>query len=219
MAQLQQAFNANSVKPSTPGEGQLPISGKEGHPVVIIDSEICPAKDSNNGFIKLTLEITDGPNKGQSGPYRLNIYNTSEVAVRIAYEQLSAICYVTGVMEVSDTSMLHNIPFRAVVAQQKGNDEYTEIKGVLDVAGNPPGQGQPAQQQQQQNNNNNNNNQNNGNQQQNQNNNGNDGSGGGNGWQQPNQNANQNNNQNNGNQQQNQQQQPNQQTRPSWATN
>jgi hypothetical protein len=150
MAQLLAPFNAHEVEPAGTGGGQLPVSDKVGHLVVIVGSEIVPTKANDGGMLKLDLEIVEGPFRGDTGPYRLNLYNPNETAARIAQQQLSALCHVTGVFNVQDSAQLHNIPFRAIVALQKGDNPngYTEIKGVLDAAGNQPGkagQAAPAQ--------------------------------------------------------------------------
>lgn len=154
MAQLN--FNAHAVDPSQP-MSFLPVSDANGHPVIIIASEMKAAKSNpeKNGFLELTLQIADGPHKGETGAYRLNLFNESAQAVDIASRQLSAICHVTGQMMVSESAQLHNIPFRAIVALQKkanpSDPDYTEIKGVLDINGNKPGKAgsapQAAQQQ------------------------------------------------------------------------
>lgn len=142
MAQLN--FNAHAVDPSQP-MSFLPVSDANGHPVIIIASEMKAAKSNpeKNGFLELTLQIVDGQYKGETGAYRLNLFNENAQAVDIASRQLSAICHVTGQMMVSESAQLHNIPFRAIVALQKKNNptdpDYTEIKGVLDIHGNKPG--------------------------------------------------------------------------------
>jgi len=138
MAELQ--FNAQNYTPATPGVSQLPISDDMGHPVMIIKSEIVQTKDRESGVLNLTFQITEGAHAGASGLYRLNIYNKSEAASNIAMSQLSAICYVTGIFQITDTSQLHGIPFRALVRQQTDDNRYTEVYGVLDIAGNLPGQ-------------------------------------------------------------------------------
>lgn len=141
MAQLLQPFNARNVDP-TQGMGGLPI-GK--HPVIAVKSEVKPTKDNDSGFLQFDLQIIDGPNKGTTGAYRLNLYHSSQQTVEIAHRQLSALCHVTGVFDVQDSSQLHNIPFIVEVALQKepNPNKYTEVKRVFDINGNEPGhQGQ-----------------------------------------------------------------------------
>ena len=147
MAQL--TFNATNIKPMGIGASQLPVSGKEGHVVMITGSEMVENAAKTGGFLALNLTVTEGPSKGEEGIYRLNIFHETPKVQEIAYAQLSAVCHVTGVFDVKDTQQLHNIPFRAVVALQKGDNEqgYTEIKGVLHSDGAAPGKstgGAPA---------------------------------------------------------------------------
>src|SRR5690606_4009610 len=112
---LAQAFDATKVDP-TQGVGQLPV-GK--HPVKIVDSEIKAAKTEGAGFLQLDLIVLDGPRKGAMGAYRLNLYNSNEKAVEIAYKQLSAVCHVCGVLQVTNSSQLHDIPFIVEVEPQE----------------------------------------------------------------------------------------------------
>lgn len=149
MAMLPTPFNAHQFEPAGPAVSQLPVSGSDGWPVVITNSEFKPSKSGgNNGYLELTLTIIEGEHKGATGPYRLNIFHENAQVVDIASRQLSALCHVCGQMMISDSSQLHNIPFRAVVGlqkKQKAEDpDYTEIKGVLDYAGQRPGKGNPA---------------------------------------------------------------------------
>lgn len=148
MAQLQQAFNATQVDP-TQGAGQMPLGR---HPVVITDSEIKANKDNAGGHVAFSLRIIDGPNTGQTGAYRLNLYHADAKTAEIANRQLSALCYVTGVMQLQDTQALHNIPFVVEVTQQKLTAEqqtaqasgqqvtpYTQVSRVYYMDGREPG--------------------------------------------------------------------------------
>ena len=154
--QLIQPFNAQNFDPSQ-SVGSLPIGR---HPVVIVSSEVKPNKNNDGGYLQLDLKIIDGPMQGTTGAYRLNLYHNNAQTVEIAHRQLSAVCYVTGVFQVNDSSQLHNIPFIIDVAPQKNDPQYTEVKKVFDMNGNEPGktgqggaaqaapvQQQPAQQQ------------------------------------------------------------------------
>lgn len=139
MAQLQ--FDANNYEPSRPGIQQLPISDENGHLVTIVKSDVTATKDGQNGMLVLTYQIIEGEHSGASGVCRLNIYHQSEQTAEIAYKQLSAICHCTGVMQLADSSQLHNIPHRVLVRKQTNDDRYTEIYGWLHADGNLPGQG------------------------------------------------------------------------------
>ena len=145
MAQLPQNFNAAQIAPQGNSQ-QFPVSPPEGWPVVIVASEMKPVKDKPNcGYLDLTLQIIEGEHTGQQGPYRLNLFSDNEKAVEIAYRQLSAIAYVTGVMNAVDSAQYHNIPFRVIVGLQKKKNaddpDYTECKGVKHLDGSDPGKG------------------------------------------------------------------------------
>ena len=137
MPKLEIPFNALQYDP-TQGSGVLPV-GK--HSVIIEASEIRPTKEQDgSAYLQFQLRITEGAFKGMGGAHRLQLYNRkSEQTVAIANKQLSAICHVTGVFNVQDTSQLHNIPFIIEVGYQKGSEQYTEVKRVLDANGNEPG--------------------------------------------------------------------------------
>lgn len=143
--QLIQAFNAQQYDP-TQGVGSLPV-GK--HPVVVDSSEVKANKNNDGGYLQLNLRVIDGPLQGTTGAYRLNLYHSSQQTVEIAHRQLSAICHVINVFQVTDSSQLHNIPFIVEVAPQKNDPQYTEVKKVFDMNGNEPGKAGAGQQQSQ----------------------------------------------------------------------
>lgn len=155
MAKLIAPFNAQQYDPTQGGGSSLPI-GK--HPVVVRESSLVAANSGNGGKVELKLEAIDGPAKGQSQTWNLNLYNNSLQASEIAHRQLSALCHVTNVFMLDDTQALHGIPFIVEIGLQKGAEAiekgYVEVKKVYDMAGNEPGKApqagiqQPIQQQQ-----------------------------------------------------------------------
>ena len=150
MAQLVLSFDATKFDPSQVC-GQLPI-GK--HKVHIKSSEIKSTAAGDGGMLILELEILEGPNAGQTGLYRLNLYcEKNQQAKDIAHRQLSAICHVIQVFQIQDSAQLHGKPFIVQVGLQKGEEAaekgYTEVQKVFDLAGNEPGkQGQSVAAQQ-----------------------------------------------------------------------
>lgn len=145
MAQLLTGpFNAMMYDPEL-GAPQFPLGMKQ--PMRIVSEEVVAAKgNSNNGFIAFTCEILDGVNKGATGVYRLNIYNSSEKATEMAMRQLSALSIACGKPTWQDSRELHNLPFLADVTPQKETEQnagkgYTEISAVYDVQGNKPKRG------------------------------------------------------------------------------
>lgn len=141
-------FDATQVAPST-GYEPLP----EGwYNVAISESEIKPTKDKEGAYLQLKAKVIDGPQMGKVVFIRLNVQNKNQQAVDIAYGELSAICHVTGVYNVQESTQLHNIPFQLRVIVKAGdNGPNNEIKGYKDAQGNDPGkagaggatQGQP----------------------------------------------------------------------------
>lgn len=150
MANLGFIFDANQVAPQA-SSPQLPVSPPEGWPAVIVASEFEATKNSTPqnpaSFLKLTVELIDGPAKGARGYDRLNLQNPNPKTVEIAYSTLSAYCHVTGAFRLDNTEALHGKPFRVLVRKQKESDN-TEIYGVKDINGNDPGKGGSAQPQQ-----------------------------------------------------------------------
>ena len=96
--QLSTPFNARLVDPTQ----MVPMLPLGRHPVVIVADEIKGTKAGDGGFLLFTLKITDGPNAGQSGAYRIQLYNKHEKAREIAERQLSALCHVIGVLDLQD---------------------------------------------------------------------------------------------------------------------
>lgn len=138
MATLVKPFDATKVDPEQ-GMSNLPVGR---HKVIIESSEVKPTKDGSNGKVQFNVAIIEGDSQGVTGAYNLNIYHSNPQVVQIAEKQLSALCHVTGVMNLADTQQLHNIPFYIEVAKQtKGEGAekgYTEIKKVFDANGNEP---------------------------------------------------------------------------------
>ncbi len=137
--QLGSTFSARTVQPALAEGSANWAVGRV--PSVITDSTIKQTQDQTGGYIDLTCTAIDGPEKGTMMHYRLNIFSQNAQARDIAQRQLSSLCHVTGVYDVSDTSQLHGIPFIAVV-KPNPTEKYpngTQIGGSLDMAGNDPG--------------------------------------------------------------------------------
>lgn len=97
---------------------------------------------------------------------RYNIFNQNETAVKIAKEQLSALCHATGVFKLTIVDgnnqilpldqwarELRNARGVMEIGPQKDKPDFMEVKKVYDAAGNEPGKGpapapQPNPQQQ-----------------------------------------------------------------------
>jgi len=141
------SFNATGIPPaSADGSSSLPVGE---HPVTITGGEFKAVKDKPNaGMLVLTLTVYDGPNKGASGPWRLNLYSDSPQAVEIAQKQMSALCHVTNTFIVNNVEDLFGKPFLVCVGPQANNPQYTQVNGVKFLDGRDPGKPGAAPQQQ-----------------------------------------------------------------------
>lgn len=136
-------FNAAGVKPNA---GFEPVPSGI-YDVIITASEEKPTKSSTpqnpKSYLQLTMTIQGGEHHGKTVIERLNLKNDNQQAVDIAYGTLSAICHVTGRMQVQDSSQLHGVPFKIMVNKVERNDQpgsfSNEIKGYKDINGNDPG--------------------------------------------------------------------------------
>lgn len=134
------AFNATTVAPNT-GFEALP-SGN--YPVIITGSVEKPtSKRDGSSYLEITMVVQGGEYNGRTVIDRLNTKNASLQAVEIAYGTLSAICHVTGVLNMQDTQQLHNRPFTVIVTKEPRADrpgQYSNnVNGYLDINGKPPG--------------------------------------------------------------------------------
>lgn len=130
-------FDANQVDPSVALD-PLP-AGK--YLAVVSESELKPTKTGGGKYLQLTFQIIDGEFKGRLVWARLNLENKSEMTVKIARGELSAICRAIGVMQPKDSVELHNVPLEINVGLKKRDDngEFTNvIKGYAKKVGGSP---------------------------------------------------------------------------------
>lgn len=129
-------FNAQTVAPNSAFE-PLPAGW---YNVKITDSEMKPTKAGDGSFLALTMEVLDGQHAGRKVFTNLNLDNKNPVAVKIAYEQLSALCHVTGVIQCNESQQLHGIPFQAKLSVRPAGeyDASNEVKGFRDQYGRDP---------------------------------------------------------------------------------
>jgi hypothetical protein len=119
-------YNANDHEPT-----DFELVPKGDYEAIIVDSK---KKATKTGGEMLVLEfvIIEGPYKNRKLWERLNLVNSSTVAVEIAQGTLSSICRAVGVMTPQDSSELHSKPLTIKVGirpAQGGYDEQNEIKG------------------------------------------------------------------------------------------
>lgn len=136
-------FNLDDV------QGQLPVSGPEGLPVVITNSPLVESRNKQGSFfIELHLTVIDGEHIGSEGVWRLNVRNENATAERIAWESLAKVAAVIGRPVFNATEELHNQPFRVVTVEKSYTNQNgevktgSEVKKVLDSDGNAPQKGE-----------------------------------------------------------------------------
>ncbi len=136
-------FDASQVEPTDEFEA-IP-AGK--YPAVITDSEFKETKAGTGTYLQLAFEIIDGEHKGRLLWSRLNLDNPNETAVKIAQQELSAICRAVDVLTPQDSSELHNVPLVIHVRCRKrpDTDEITnEIRGYSALQQQPAAQPAPS---------------------------------------------------------------------------
>lgn len=139
-------FDANTVDPSVALD---PIpAGK--YIAVITETEMKPTKAGGGKYLQLTFQIIDGEYKGRLVWARLNLENKSELTVRIARAELSAICRACGVMQPKDSIELHGVPLEITVGLKRRDDTgdlaniikgYTKKGGATSAPRAPAGVG------------------------------------------------------------------------------
>jgi hypothetical protein len=151
MANLGGMFDATQVKPG--GTFEVVPAGE--YRVMISDSEMENNSKGTGQFLKLTIQIIDGPHAGVTIFDRLNLVNVSPKAVEIAQRTLSAICHAVNVMQVQDSAQLHNRPLIARIFYKEGGEPdgkggvrgpSNEIKAYKPITNGQPATAQPAYQ-------------------------------------------------------------------------
>ncbi len=145
MAKLLQAFDSEQ-------HGEManfdPVPANV-YPMQITKSELCKTKDydqTKHQFIKLELSIIGGEFKGRKVWTNLNIINKNQIAVKIANEELGAICKACGKPKIQDTEELHGIPMNVKlrIKAAKGDYPAQNIPAGYEPAGIQPA-GKPGQ--------------------------------------------------------------------------
>lgn len=141
-------FDASQFKP------QYTMGGhpKGRFPATISNTELRETKDKTGGMF--VVEYTTPAGKIED---RFNLWNTSPQAVQIAQNQLSALCYVTGIFRIqfsNDGAALRGAKLQIEVDDQKNKageaTGYVEVSKIFDMQGNEPGKSGGAPQTQQQ---------------------------------------------------------------------
>lgn len=131
-------FDANDHVP----ESSFDLLPLDEYVAIIKNSELKITKSGNGEYLSLKLLIIDGPYKDRIIFDNLNIINDNSTAQNIAKARLSSICRAVNVMNIEDSSQLHNIPIGIKVGEKMDNykgEKVNVIKKYLSasIGGNP----------------------------------------------------------------------------------
>lgn len=129
-------FDARTVDPN---EG-FPVLPAGEYDVAIVNTELKRTTKNDGSYLKLDMQVLNGPYQNQHLFDNLNIDNPNAKAVQIAKGSLSAICRAVGVLTPKDSAELHNKPLRVKVVIEK-SDEYGDqnrVKGYKSRSGTAP---------------------------------------------------------------------------------
>ncbi|WP_435607689.1 DUF669 domain-containing protein [Pseudomonas knackmussii] len=142
MAQLN--FNAAAVEPAQSFE-LIPAGS---YTAIVESSDIKPTKANNGHYISLKFQIIDGQFKGRLVFSSITLDNPNQQAVQIGQGQLSSLCRAINVMQLQDTSQLHDKPLRIKVGIRKDKSgqypDQNEVKGYESCTGGVPTGTPPA---------------------------------------------------------------------------
>ena len=147
---MQLNFNAFDFDPTQGGSICFPLAD---YRLEITKVEPVQVKDNPNaGYLAIHLTCVDGDLKGMVQVDRLNIYNPSEVAKRIALQQLAAYAFAIGRPQLATSEQMLGGKLICTIGPQADNPKYSEVKMIKCPDGSLPvnpnkGGGQPAPQQ------------------------------------------------------------------------
>jgi hypothetical protein len=129
MAQLH--FDASKVEP----DNGIEVVPAGWYNAAIDESGNKPTKDGVNSYTQFRFTILDGQYKGRKLFARFNLQHTNAQTSEIAQRQLSALCHAAGVLQLSDTQQLHNIPMKvkAIVKKDEGYEPSNELRSFKNI--------------------------------------------------------------------------------------
>jgi hypothetical protein len=143
MTGLNLIFDPNAHEPS--GSQKVPVPA--GNYLVAVDkTEIKDNKEkdgrSTGKHLSITYKIVDGEFANNTLTGRYNLVNDSPDAVKIAHEELSAVCHVIGYLQpINLANSAAELIGGRLRVDVTNDGRYNEIKRVTDVNGNPASRG------------------------------------------------------------------------------
>ena len=128
-------FDASQVDPQNTYE-PLPAGD---YLCMIVDSDVKPTKAGTGHYAQFTLQVLEGQYQGRMIWDRINIHNQNATAQEIGQKQLSALCHAVGVLQVQDTTQLHDKPVvvRLGLKDDRQYGPQNEVKGYKQPEGTP----------------------------------------------------------------------------------
>lgn len=105
-------FDANTVAPATGVPDPVPAAW---YNIAMTESDVKPTKAGDGMRLEVVFTILDGEYVGRKLYEGYNIQNPNPTAVKIAWEQISAIGHAVGVLHIANSELLHNRPLMAKV--------------------------------------------------------------------------------------------------------
>jgi hypothetical protein len=139
MAQL--GFDARGVDPNLRPD-PIPAGW---YKAMMDESEMKPTKNGDGAYLACRFVILEGQYQGRKVFTNLNLRNANAQAQEIAFKQLSAIAHAVNILQVGDSSQLHNIPMQIKLkirkdesGQYEDQNEIVNWKNVNEAVGAAP---------------------------------------------------------------------------------
>lgn len=134
---------SNLVDLTASPESQFDPLPSGDYPVVIVDSEVKTTKRGDGQYLELQMQVMSGPYSGRTLWSRVTLSNPNATATQIGQQQLAQLRHATGVMQLTDSQQLHNIPVQARIEHVKADPaknrdrDGNEVRAFKALAGAP----------------------------------------------------------------------------------
>lgn len=135
-------FSTDGIDPLQP----LDVIPRGRYEAMIVSSEQKATKAGTGSYLQLDFQIIAGEQNGRHVWSRLNLENPSETAVRIAQQELAAICMALGLTGVGESEELHDKPLLidVIVEKTKDGNDANRVKAYMATGGSAPSTTTPA---------------------------------------------------------------------------
>ena len=114
-------FSAANVNTSAGDFEPLPAGD---YNMMIIETDISENKKGTGSYLKVVLHCLDEEYAGRRVYEYINFVHQNEKVQTIGERQLAELCNACGVLELSDTQELHDIPLKARLKIEAGNEQF-----------------------------------------------------------------------------------------------